>query len=105
MAREGGFLTRALVLHLAVERDTVFGGVPIHTTGTLCGRSNKRSEDVTNSTEDRAEVTCQHCAAILANPKHWRFRRYLKQEIPAPEIKVKVNSTGDGVDIDIKEYL
>jgi hypothetical protein len=64
-------------VHLAVSGKGTFGGT---ITTTLCGRMNKQSRDGMNSSDERDEVTCGHCKAVLADPKHWRYRKYLGGE-------------------------
>lgn len=64
--------------HFAVQTKTVFGNGTLTTT--LCGRSNRQSTDGFNSTAKAAEVTCEFCRKIMADPKHWRARKFLKAE-------------------------
>ncbi len=66
-----------MVTHLNYGIPNQYGG---HTTGTVCGRENRDSDDGTNSTSAPAEVTCKLCLKIMANPKHWRHRKYICQE-------------------------
>lgn len=47
-------------------------------TGTLCGRSSGKSEDGTNSTGNRLEVTCKFCLHILKNNEFVRVRRVIE---------------------------
>lgn len=67
---------QALKQHLAVQKDATIGGAVVHITATLCGRENKESDDGTNSTDARIDVTCGHCRKILADPKHWTLRKW-----------------------------
>jgi hypothetical protein len=63
-------------VHLAVSRP---GFTPdSFITGHLCGREHSGNDGDNNSAITTAEVTCALCRAIIANPKHWRYRRYLK---------------------------
>jgi len=65
-----------MVLHRSVQTER---GDMIITT-TLCGRSNRLSDDIFNSTEKNNDVTCKFCIQIQNNVKHWRFRKYLDKE-------------------------
>lgn len=47
-------------------------------TGTVCGREHSQSEDGTNSTDNPADVTCALCLKVIADPKHWRHRKYMR---------------------------
>lgn len=60
--------------HLAVSSDRADG---THITTTLCGRKNKRADDVTNASELTYLVDCLFCKAIMNDPEHWRNRKYL----------------------------
>lgn len=66
----------ALKKHLAVSATAGIGGT---WTGTLCGFENAMSSDEgrEDSTEHRDEVTCKICTKIIADPTHWRHRKYL----------------------------
>jgi hypothetical protein len=63
-----------MVIHLNYIKENQYGG---YITGTICGLENKLSDDGTNSTSNHDEVTCKKCLAIMANPKHWRYRKYI----------------------------
>ena len=63
-------------VHLAiisVKRDDI----AVHMT--LCGRMHSKMDcDADNNlTDERGKVTCRNCEKIIANPKHWRHRRFL----------------------------
>lgn len=63
-------------IHLAVI--SVKGNdVAIH--ATLCGRmhSDMNCEVDNNLTDKREKVTCRVCKKIIADPRHWRHRRFL----------------------------
>ena len=63
-------------IHLAVI--SVNGDdVAVHMT--LCGRMHidMDCETDNNLTDDQEKVTCRVCAKIIANPKHWRHRKFL----------------------------
>lgn len=64
-----------MVVHLAVQIERDNGNTILTTT--LCGRSNKRSEDGTNSSTLHYRVDCELCKAIMSNPNHWRNRKFL----------------------------
>ena len=63
-------------IHLAII--SVKGDdVAVHIT--LCGRMHSKMNCDTdnNLTDDPGKVDCRVCAKIIANPKHWRHRRFL----------------------------
>lgn len=47
---------------------------------TLCGRLHRDLDDAldNNLTDRREDVTCLLCSKILENPKHWRYRKFIK---------------------------
>lgn len=49
-------------IHLAKVRPNAWGGTNTHT---LCNRSNAKSADGFNSTDEVAQVTCKFCLALL----------------------------------------
>jgi hypothetical protein len=59
--------------HLAVSKVSPFGGT---LTTTLCGNMSGKSVDGMNSGEGHS-VTCKNCLKIMADKKHWRYRKYL----------------------------
>lgn len=63
-------------LHLAVSRPGITPDSRI--TGHLCGREHSLNDGDNNSVLEPAEVTCKVCAKIIADPKNWRHRKYLK---------------------------
>ncbi len=68
-----------MVTHLAYCVPNSYGG---HNYGTVCGLSNEKSSDGffnTNRTDNSNEVTCKKCLAIMANPKHWRYQKYIER--------------------------
>lgn len=62
-------------IHFAVM--SVRKDIAIHTT--LCGRMHSGMDCDTdnNLTDNQKSVTCAVCEKILANPKHWRHRKFL----------------------------
>lgn len=62
--------------HYVVSYENGYG----YTTVTLCGRAHSEGDCDTgnNVSETEAEVTCKLCLNILAEPNHWRHRKYLK---------------------------
>jgi len=65
-----------MVKHLAYCIPNEYGG---HNFGTLCGLENRLSkENDGNRTDKQYEVTCKKCLAIMQNPNHWRYRKYIK---------------------------
>lgn len=62
-------------IHLAFSVANAFGGF---TTGHVCGREHSANYGDNNVTCEHSEVTCKLCLKVLANPKHWRYRRYVK---------------------------
>lgn len=69
----------AMKLHLNYLLPNAYGG---HTTGTVCGRENRMSDDGTNSTHVHTDVTCALCLKIIADKAHWRHRKFITKEAP-----------------------
>jgi len=69
-------------IHLAVCRPNEYGGFNYDT---LCGRESgefaERADDI-NSTAEEALVDCKLCLQIMADPSHWRHRRWLAHKAP-----------------------
>jgi hypothetical protein len=66
-------------IHLFVSKENAFGG---YNCGTLCGReSDAIGVFESNSTDNKAEVTCKVCHKIMNDPKHWRHRKYLSDDV------------------------
>jgi hypothetical protein len=63
-------------VHLAFSVLNAFGGF---TSGHVCGREHSKNDCENNVTEDHAAVTCKMCLAVIADPKHWKHRKYLKE--------------------------
>lgn len=59
--------------HLAVSEKRGDG----NWTGTLCGSQSQESKDGTNAEASVDKVDCRNCKKIIADPTHWRHRRYL----------------------------
>jgi hypothetical protein len=60
--------------HLAVCKENGFGG---HSYGTLCGRESGETVE-RNAENAESQITCKLCKSILANPMHWRYRKWLQ---------------------------
>jgi hypothetical protein len=59
--------------HLAVSKTTEGRTI----TSTLCDFYSNKAEDGFNSTTDQNEVNCKRCMKIIAEPTHWRHRKFL----------------------------
>lgn len=66
--------------HLSISYTSKAFGPDCHITSTLCGRESGKAEDGNNSEPDAAEVDCKLCLSIMADPKHWRHRKYISKE-------------------------
>jgi hypothetical protein len=67
-----------VVTHLAYCVTTQKFGVETIVHGTVCGLENSLSiSDDGNCTDIMSDVTCKKCLVIMANPKHWRHRKYI----------------------------
>jgi hypothetical protein len=76
-----------MVTHLAYCITTQMFGTETIINGTVCGLENKQSTDEGgNCTDIPAEVTCKKCLAIMANPKHWRYRKYIVPTYGSKEV-------------------
>lgn len=62
-------------VHLAFSVPNAFGGF---TSGHVCGREHSENDCENNVTTDSAAVTCKLCLKVIADPKHWRHRKYVE---------------------------
>lgn len=60
-------------IHLAVFRQNDYGG---HNYATLCGRESGELDE-RNAEAAENKVTCKLCVKIMADPAHWRHRKWL----------------------------
>lgn len=65
-------------VHLAFS---VRGFTPDSTiTGHVCGREHRNNDCENNVTTDHAAVTCKLCLAVIADPTHWRHKKYVARQ-------------------------
>lgn len=60
-------------VHLAVCKPNKYGG---HNYDTLCGRESGELAE-RNAEDSEEQVTCKLCRQIMADPTHWRHRKWL----------------------------
>jgi len=63
-------------VHLAFSVPNAFGGF---TSGHVCGREHSDNDTENNVTTEHAAVTCKLCLKVIADPTHWRHRKYVKE--------------------------
>lgn len=66
-------------IHLAVSRPGITKDSTV--TGHLCGREHSANDGDNNSTCDQGAVDCALCLKVIADPKHWRHRRYISEKV------------------------
>lgn len=63
-------------VHLAFSVPNAFGGF---TSGHVCGREHSENDTENNVTTEHSAVTCKLCLKVIADPAHWRHRKYVKE--------------------------